>query len=98
MFLAKVVGSVIASQKDPRCQGMKLLLVQPHVTQEGRLVSSGSAVVAADSVGAGVGALVLFTQGSSARLTDSTKDTPVDAVIIGIVDVVEMGGQPVAAP
>jgi microcompartment protein CcmK/EutM len=49
-------------------------------------------------VGAGEGALVLFTQGSSARLTESTKDSPVDAVIIGIVDTVEMGGQAVPAP
>jgi ethanolamine utilization protein EutN len=86
MFLAKVTGNVVSSQKDLRCQGMKLLLVQPHVTQGGRLVSSGSSIVAVDTVGAGEGALVLFTQGSSARLTDSTKESPVDAVIIGIVD------------
>ena len=98
MFLAKVTGNVVSSQKDPRCQGMKLLLVQPHVTQGARLVASGSSIVAVDTVGAGEGALVLFTQGSSARLTDSTKDSPVDAVIIGIVDSVEMGGQVVPAP
>ena len=98
MFLAKVTGNVVSSQKDSRCQGMKLLLVQPHVTQGERLVSSGSSIVAVDTVGAGEGALVLFTQGSSARLTDRTKDSPVDAVIIGIVDTVEMGGQRVPAP
>jgi len=98
MFLAKVTGNVVSSQKDHRCQGMKLLLVQPHVTQGGRLVVSGSSIVAVDTVGAGEGALVLFTQGSSARLTDRTKDSPVDAVIIGIVDTVEMGGQKVPAP
>lgn len=98
MFLAKVIGNVVSSQKNPRCQGMKLLLVQPHITQGGRLVSSGSSVVAVDTVGAGEGTLVLFTQGSSARLTESTKDSPVDAVIIGIVDAVELDGQSVAAP
>jgi microcompartment protein CcmK/EutM len=98
MFLAKVIGNVVSSQKNPRCQGMKLLLVQPHITQGDRLVSSGSSVVAGDTVGAGEGALVMFTQGSSARLTESTKDSPVDAVIIGIVDTVEMAGQPVVAP
>jgi microcompartment protein CcmK/EutM len=98
MFLAKVIGNVVSSQKNARCQGMKLLLVQPHITQGGRLVSSGSSVVAVDTVGAGEGTLVLFTQGSSARLTESTKDSPVDAVIIGIVDAVELDGQSVAAP
>jgi microcompartment protein CcmK/EutM len=98
MFLAKVIGNVVSSQKNPRCQGMKLLLVQPHITQGDRLVSSGSSVIAVDTVGAGEGALVMFTQGSSARLTESTKDSPVDAVIIGIVDTVEMGGRSVPAP
>jgi microcompartment protein CcmK/EutM len=98
MFLAKVIGNVVSSQKNARCQGMKLLLVQPHITQGDRLVSSGSSVIAVDTVGAGEGALVMFTQGSSARLTESTKDSPVDAVIIGIVDTVEMGGRAVPAP
>jgi ethanolamine utilization protein EutN len=95
VFLARVVGSVVSTQKNLRCQGMKLLLIQPHITQGERLVSSGSSVVAVDTVGAGEGALVLFTQGSSARLTETTKDSPVDAVIIGIVDTVEMGGKPI---
>ena len=95
MFLARVIGNVVSTQKNPRCEGMKLLLVQPHITQGDRLVSSGSSVVAVDTVGAGEGALVLFTQGSSARLTDRTKDSPVDTVIIGIVDTVELGGKPI---
>ena len=55
MFLAKVIGNVVATQKDPKFQGMKLLLVQPYVTQERALVPSGSSVVAVDSVGAGRG-------------------------------------------
>ncbi|HTP86734.1 MAG TPA: EutN/CcmL family microcompartment protein [Bryobacteraceae bacterium] len=92
MFLAKVIGNVVATQKDPKFHGMKLLLIQPYITREGALVSSGSSVVAVDSVGAGVGECVLFTQGSSARLTPATKDAPVDAVIVGIVDSVEAGG------
>jgi ethanolamine utilization protein EutN len=98
MFLAKVVGNVVSTQKNARCQGMKLLLIQPHITQGERIVPSGSSVVAVDTVGAGEGAFVLFTQGSSARLTESTKDTPVDSVIIGIVDTVEMAGKPIAMP
>jgi len=93
MFLAKVIGSIVSSQKSPRCSGMKLLLIQPHVTDKGTLVPSGSTVVAIDTVGAGEGNLVMFVQGSSARLTEITKDAPVDAAIIGIVDSVESGGR-----
>ncbi|MEE8147144.1 MAG: EutN/CcmL family microcompartment protein [Longimicrobiales bacterium] len=95
MFLAKVIGNVVATQKNPGFRGMKLLLVQPHIKKDTSLVPSGSSVVAVDSVGAGNGELVMFTQGSSARLTSGTKDAPVDAVIIGIVDTVEMDGKQV---
>ncbi|MBS1872561.1 MAG: EutN/CcmL family microcompartment protein [Acidobacteria bacterium] len=98
MFLAKVIGSVVSTQKDPRFSGMKLLLIQPYINKEGVLVTSGSSVVAVDSVGAGAGECVLFTQGSSARLTDTTKDKPVDAVIVGIVDSVEVDGKRVEKP
>jgi len=92
MFIAKVIGNVVSTQKNPKLLGMKLLLVQPYIAKEGKLQVSGSSVVAVDSVGAGAGECVLFTQGSSARLTPATKDTPVDAVIVGIVDSVEVGG------
>lgn len=92
MFIAKVIGNVVATQKNEKFRGMKLLLVQPYISKDGRLQVSGSSVVAVDSVGAGVGECVLFTQGSSARLTPTTRDTPVDAVIVGIVDAVEVEG------
>ena len=92
MLLARVIGTVVASQKEPRCDGKKLLVLQPHTTQGGSLSPAGSSVVAVDGVGAGLGSLVLFTQGSSARLTDLTRDTPVDTVIIGIVDRVDVDG------
>jgi ethanolamine utilization protein EutN len=98
MFLAKVIGHVVASQKSPEFQGMKLLLIQPYINRDRVLVASGSSVVAVDSVGAGEGECVLFTQGSSARLTASTKGAPVDAVIVGIVDSVEVDGQRVEKP
>ncbi len=98
MFLAKVIGNIVSTQKNPRFQGMKLLMIQPYVTREGKLAESGSSVVAVDSVGAGVGELVMFTQGSSARLTEMTKDTPVDTVIVGIVDTVEVAGRRVEIP
>ena len=98
MFLAKVIGNVVATQKSPEFQGMKLLLVQPYINRENELVASGSSIVAVDSVGAGLGECVLFTQGSSARLTYNTKGAPVDAVIVGIVDSVEVGGRTVSKP
>jgi ethanolamine utilization protein EutN len=98
MFLAKVIGSVVATQKHARFQGMKLLLLQPCIAKDGRVTESGATVVAVDSVGAGLGSYVLFTQGSSARLTPATKDSPTDAVIVGIIDKVEVGGRPVEMP
>ncbi|MFB3902667.1 MAG: EutN/CcmL family microcompartment protein [Acidobacteriota bacterium] len=98
MFLAKVIGTVVSTQKNPKFQGMKLLLIQPYITREDTLVQSGSSVVAVDSVGAGLGELVMFTQGSSARLTDITRDSPTDTVIVGIVDTVEIGGKRLAKP
>jgi len=98
MFIAKVIGNVVATQKNAKFSGMKLLLIQPYINQDRRLVISGSSVVAVDSVGAGVGECVLFTQGSSARLTPTTKEAPVDAVIVGIVDAIEVGGATVEKP
>jgi len=92
MFLARVVGTVVATKKHPAFLGSKLLLLQPLVAQQGALAPSGSTVVAIDSVGSGLGELVMFTQGSSARLAAPSKDTPVDAIIVGIVDRVEVEG------
>lgn len=98
MFLAKVIGNVVATQKNAKFQGMKLLLVQPYIVKGLELTPSGSSVVAVDSVGAGLGECILFTQGSSARLTPATKEAPVDAVIVGIVDTVEVGGTQLEKP
>jgi ethanolamine utilization protein EutN len=98
MFVVKVIGNVVATQKNEKFHGMKLLLVQPYITKDRALVASGSSIVAVDSVGAGVGECILFTQGSSARLTAATKEAPVDAVIVGIVDTVEVGGERLEKP
>jgi ethanolamine utilization protein EutN len=98
MFLARVIGNVVATQKHKGFQGAKLLLLQPHVAQQRTLVPSGSTVVAIDSVGAGLGELVMFTQGSSARLAAPSKDTPVDAIVVGIVDRVEIEGTKLEKP
>ena len=90
MVLGKVVGTCVATQKDEKLTGLKLLVVQ-QTDSSGKSV--GGIVVAVDSVGAGLGEMVLFASGSSARQTQMTKDKPVDAVIMAIVDTVEVNGQ-----
>jgi ethanolamine utilization protein EutN len=92
MFVAKVTGSMVATQKIGSMVGHKLLVVEPYRLDEKRqgLKSAGRTFVAVDTVGAGEGELVLITQGSSARLTPETKNLPVDTVIIGIVDSVHV--------
>jgi len=96
MFLARVEGSVVATKKDPSMNGRKLLLVRPQLVDEKdptKFRPGGNTIVAVDSVGAGLGEFVMFCQGSSARLAPNLKDAPVDAVIIGIVDTVDVLGQ-----
>ena len=96
MFLAKVQGSVVATKKDPNMAGRKLLLIRPQLVDDKdptKFKVGTNTIVAVDSVGAGEGELVLFCQGSSARLAGGLKDAPVDAVIIGIVDVVDVLGK-----
>ncbi|MDZ4742874.1 MAG: EutN/CcmL family microcompartment protein [Verrucomicrobiota bacterium] len=96
MILAKVEGALVATKKNEKMTGQKLLVVRP-VTAEGpdakEFKASSSTIVVTDSLGAGVGELVLVVQGSSARLAAKDKDTPVDAVIIGIVDAVDLHGR-----
>jgi len=96
MFLAKVEGAVVATKKDANLSGRKLLLVRPMLVDDqdpSRFRPGANTIVAVDSVGAGEGELVMFCQGSSARLAPGLKSTPVDAVIIGIVDAVEVLGK-----
>jgi ethanolamine utilization protein EutN len=96
MFLARVTGFVVATQKVAAMTGRKLLTVEPlRVEPQGRdrLVSTGRTFVCVDTVGAGHGELVLIVQGSSARLTPETEKLPVDATIIGIVDTVNVENQ-----
>jgi microcompartment protein CcmK/EutM len=83
MLLAKVVGTVVATRKEPSLDGLKLLLVRP-VNDEGQ--EMGAPLAAADAVGAGPGEMVLVASGSSARQTQSTDKRPVDAVVMAIVD------------
>jgi len=86
MILARVVGTVVATRKDERLVSSKLLLVRP-VDPKGT-AEGNSYLVAVDTVDAGFGETVLIVSGSSARMATGMKDSPVDAVIVGIVDVV----------
>ena len=95
MFIAKVKGNVVATHKVAKMTGRKLLMVDPIVLDESgeQLTSTGRCYVAVDSIDAGEGDVVLVTQGSSARLTEGTSDAPVDCVIIGVVDTINVGGK-----
>ncbi len=87
MILARVSGTVVATRKDPRLEGKKLLLLKP-VSPDGK--PEAGYVVAVDSVGAGARELVLAVSGSSARMAEGCKDKPVDTVVVGIVDSVDL--------
>ena len=87
MILAKVLGTVVATRKDPRLVSNKLLVARP-LDPHGK--PEGSYLVAVDTVDAGAGETVLIVSGSSARMASGLKDCPVDAAIVGIVDAVEM--------
>src|SRR5260221_14573977 len=96
MFLARVEGSVVATKKDPSMGGRKLLLLRPQLVDDKdptKFRPGTNTIVAVDSVGAGIGEMVMFCQGSSARLAAGLKEAPVDAVVIGIVDVVDVLGR-----
>lgn len=90
MLLARVIGTVVATRKEAELSGLTFLLLQA-TDSDGQ--AKGAFVVAADAVGAGVGDLVMYCAGSSARQTSVTRDRPVDATIMGIVDLVEDQGR-----
>jgi len=93
MTLGRVAGTIVATQKDPGLTGFKLQIVQ-NVDMATMEPASGF-VVAVDAVGAGEGELVLCCSGSSARMTSTTGESPVDAVIVAIVDSTELDGKTV---
>ena len=87
MLLARIVGTVVATRKDPRLVGSKMLLARA-VDPNGK--NEGNHLVAVDTVDAGVGDTVLIVTGSSARMAAGMKDLPVDAVVVGVVDHVDV--------
>ncbi|MBZ0284547.1 MAG: EutN/CcmL family microcompartment protein [Anaerolineae bacterium] len=90
MILAMVVGNVVASAKSAKTDGLKMMIVQP-LDLEGK--PKGNYVVAFDAVGVGVGEVVLYVTGSSARQTPATDGRPADATIFAVVDTWDVGGQ-----
>jgi len=90
MLLARIVGTIVATRKDERLLGRKLLVAR-LINVDGR--DEKGHVIVVDTVGAGVNEVVLIVQGSSARMAFGCKDCPIDAAVIGIVDTVEVSGQ-----
>ena len=94
MQLARVVGTVVATRKDPRREGKKLLVVK-MMSPDGK--EDGGYLVAVDTVNSGAGEQVLIVTGGSARMAEGCKDRPVDTAIIGVVDAVRLDAQPAVA-
>jgi ethanolamine utilization protein EutN len=98
MFLAEVIGHVVATKKDESMTGQKLLIVRPKLVDEAKpsqFRDGVNTIVAVDTVGAGEGDLVMFCQGSSARQAGKLKKIPVDAAVVAIVDSVDVLGKKV---
>lgn len=96
MFLAEVIGQVVATKKDQSMVGQKLLVLRPRLVDEAnpaKFRNGSNTIVAVDTVGAGEGDLVMFAQGSSARQAKGMKTIPVDAAVVAIVDCVDILGK-----
>ncbi|TVP75453.1 MAG: ethanolamine utilization protein EutN [Puniceicoccaceae bacterium] len=96
MYLGKVIGSVVSTKKDVSMRGRKLLMVRPMLIDPEdptRFKPGSNTIVAVDTMGAGEGELVMFSQGSSARQAEGLKQLPVDAAIIGLIDTVSIDGK-----
>ena len=89
MILARIVGTVVATRKDPRLVSNKLLLARPVDPRDHKKLEGGY-LIAVDTVDAGVGETVLIVSGSSARMASGMKDCPVDAAVVGIIDTVDI--------
>lgn len=87
MLMGKVIGTVVATRKDERLVGSKLMITQPLDIEFKPL---GDPVIAVDTVGAGIGELVLFSKGTAARIAAKKMDSPIDIAIVGIIDEVDV--------
>jgi ethanolamine utilization protein EutN len=96
MYLGKVIGSVVSTKKDESMRGRKLLMVRPMLVdleEPSKFKPGSNTIVAIDTLGAGDGELVMFSQGSSARQAEGLKQLPIDAAIVGLIDTVSIGGK-----
>lgn len=96
MYLAEVIGHVVATKKDESMVGRKLLLLRPRLVDEAdptQFRNGANTIVAVDAIGAGEGDLVMFCQGSSARQAGGLRSIPVDAAVVAIVDTVDVLGK-----
>ena len=93
MIIAKVIGTVVATVKDAGFAGKKLVIVHAHVVKDGQLVPGQTMIIANDDLGAGEGDIVAVSQGSSARMAPSMKSTATDAVVIALIDRIDVNGQ-----
>jgi len=91
MVLARVVGTVVSTRKEPKIEGIKFLLIEKINPED--LKGKGDFLVAMDSVGANLGEIVFYAAGSSARMTTVTEGRPADATITAIVDAIEINGK-----
>jgi microcompartment protein CcmK/EutM len=90
MVLGRIIGTLVATRKEPTLEGLKLLVVRACDVDG---TPTGGIAIAVDAVGAGIGEVVLYAAGSSARQTQVTQNRPVDATIMAIVDEVVVGGE-----
>jgi ethanolamine utilization protein EutN len=96
MYLGKVIGSIVSTKKDESMRGRKLLMVRPMLVdpeEPSKFKPGSNTIVAIDTLGAGEGELVMFSQGSSARQAEGLKQLPIDAAIVGLIDTVSIGGK-----
>lgn len=87
MYLGKIIGTVVATRKDENLVGSKLMITQPLTVDSKPM---GEPLIAVDTVGAGIGELVIFTKGTAARIAARKMDSPIDVSIVGIVDEVDI--------
>ena len=96
MFIGRITGSLVSTQKVDELVGQRLLIVEPlrvNENDQSDLTPTGRTFITIDTVGAGEGEIVLCVQGSSARFTKQTKILPIDAAVVGIIDTVQIGGK-----
>jgi len=87
MHIGRVIGTVVATRKDERLVGSKLMIIQPLNID---LQPIGESLIAVDTVGAGIGELVIFTKGTAARIAAEKMDAPIDVAIVGIIDEIDI--------